>query len=102
MTCNFAACKAKDIETYTLTRDRYGYHWFCHRHWKFIVFLFKIIRNCSRKKDGCVRNHHAEISELEKYLNTTKFEGKYWDLCDKHLATYDELLGIDLIFGDYD
>lgn len=84
------------------TVDRFGIHWFCEAHWVLVSYVLKLVAECSRKHEGCFRNHKAEVDEYERLMNTIKFEDKYWDLCDMHLGIHDEVIGIDLIFGDYD
>lgn len=84
------------------TNDRFGIHWFCEEHWKLVSFIFKVVAECARKKDGCKRNHLADFDKYDRYLNTIRHMDKFWDLCDVHLGIYDEVIGIDLIFGDYD
>jgi len=76
------------------TSDRYGQHWICEKHWKLMSYIFKVVAECYRSKSGCLRNHKAEFYPSDRYINTVKFENRYWDLCDKHLGIYDEYIGM--------
>jgi len=100
--CCFIDCDELNKFTHMSTNDRFGQHWFCEYHWTLVSYVFKDIKTCIRNSRGCIRNHKAEIYEYEKTLNTIKFQDKYWDLCDRHIGIYDEITGIDIIFGDYD
>lgn len=102
--CSFSECKDYNgpRDTHLVVVDNFGYHWFCQHHWKFITFFFHMVRDCIRKMEGCLRNHKAEIYEDESCMSTVKFEGKYFDLCDSHLAIYDELLGTELMMPDWE
>lgn len=87
-----------------MTLDNLGYHWFCESHWQIMSFLFnKRVVMCSRDNGelSCERNHLAEIDFEEITLATIKYSDKFWDLCDSHLAIYDEIVGINMIY-EYD
>ena len=95
--CSFAGCSSRDTENYAVTRDHFGYHWFCDEHWKFITFLFNnLVPGCVRE-DWCKRNHAADYYADHLKYETVKYQGKHYDLCDTHLATYDEILGIAIL-----
>ncbi len=102
--CSFAECTDQNCDTHALTKDHFGLHFFCQKHWSFITFLFdSLVKECvNQGKSGCCkRNHFADYSSGDTVFNTVKFSQKNWDLCNTHFATYDEILGI-LLLPDYD
>jgi len=95
--CGFAECTEHNRDTHMVTRDHFGYHWFCEEHWKFVTWLFnQLVSECTRN-NGCVRNHTADFYATSKKYETVKYGDKHWNLCDTHLGTYDELLGIAIM-----
>jgi hypothetical protein len=95
--CSFSNCLSKELQTHAVVKDHYGFHWFCDAHWSFPVFLFiNLISGCVRNgisRSLCRRNHAADYYSEDVKYNTVKFQGKHWDLCEVHLAAYDEILG---------
>jgi len=101
--CSFSKCQELNEETHMFTIDYFGHHWFCREHWKFIEWFFNnLVGPCVRNNDtcDCSRNHHAQFDSFDRRYETVKAQNKWFDLCDEHLATYDELLGIAVI-ADY-
>jgi hypothetical protein len=99
-TCHFADCLNSWDDTIYLTVDALETRWFCRHHWRFICYFFNsIISNCIKEDLGCERNHKVELDISEVNLAIVKFNNKYYDLCDNHMNTYEELVGWNSMFG---
>ena len=97
--CSYTDCIKGNYLTALLTVDTYGTRWFCDEHWTVMGLLFNnIVLKCSGVY-SCRRNHHAEVGKKGLCLTTVKFEGKFFDLCDKHNDIYEELIGINSLFS---
>lgn len=103
--CSFQLCNEENLDIHRVTVDYFGCHGFCSNHWDFVCFLFnRRVIPCARIGDekGCRRNHAAEYYKDAKVKSTTKFNGKYFDLCGGHLAMYDELLGVTITYDEFE
>lgn len=98
MKCSYFECDEDNWSTAFLTVDTYGTRWFCDEHWNIMGLLFNIVVPRCIKTSSCKRNYKVELNPLTT-ITTVKHNNKFYELCDKHNDMYEELLGINGLFG---
>jgi hypothetical protein len=97
--CSYFECKKSNTITAFLTVDAYNVRWYCEEHWQILSFLFNSVVLKCIKAGKCSRNYKREFDPDSKTITTVKFCSKYFDLCSKHNDIYEELAGINSLFG---
>ena len=88
--CSIHDCDEINYNTTYYTVDWGAIRYFCNFHWEEIRLLFNKI--AMSKCNLCTRNHRAETDNAFFIQETVKYNAKYWDLCTKHLLTYEDLI----------
>ena len=78
--CHYGECQKFNYDLNHYVVDRYGIRYFCDDHWKWIIFLFQLIKEC----DFCKRNYNAELYKKDRTLDSLKHEYKWWEPCSRH------------------
>lgn len=97
--CSYFECKTPNVDTAQLTVDVYDVRWYCDEHWELVSFLFNSVVSKCMKTNGCTRNNKVEFMLEVSSIVTVKYCGKYFDLCSKHNDIYEELAGVNSLFG---
>lgn len=90
--CAFEDCREDATDTNFYTRDSVAARFFCDRHWEYMVRYFAWVKRCLH----CTRAHLADYYREHRTIDTVKFGGKWWELCETHKRVYDSEVELTL------
>lgn len=88
--CHYGNCQSMNVDLNLLVVDHNGIRYFCEAHWKWVISLFTKIKGCTQ----CRRNHRADVYKESRTVDTVKYQGGWWELCECHSYVIDKQLCI--------
>jgi len=87
--CAISDCNSKNKNTAHYSKDWGGIRYYCNDCWRLASIFFGTIVDLCK---NCRVNYLAEYEEKARRPATVKILGRFYNMCPKHLSTYERNL----------